>query len=64
MNSLRQIADPTMTIIGSGGYQTTAGASVSVAADVAPAVAGTRLYPAGRLPPAPVHAASARALTS
>jgi uncharacterized protein (TIGR02452 family) len=47
VNSLRQIADSTMTILESGGYQTTAGANVAVAPDLALAVAGTILY----LPP-------------
>jgi uncharacterized protein (TIGR02452 family) len=44
VNQLRDIADETMRIISSGGYQTTAGASVQLAETIALAVAGTRLY--------------------
>lgn len=54
MNRLREIAGETMAIISSGSYQTTAGVRVAIAADVARAVAGTRLY----LPEDPLPAAA------
>lgn len=53
---LRKIADETMTIISSGGYQTTAGANVRLAEKIALAVAGTHLY----LPGDPLPAGAER----
>jgi uncharacterized protein (TIGR02452 family) len=47
VNPVRDIADETMHIISSGGYQTTAGANVQLAETIALAVAGTRLYHPG-----------------
>jgi uncharacterized protein (TIGR02452 family) len=44
VSQLRDIADETMRIISSGGYQTTAGANVQLAETIALAVAGTCLY--------------------
>jgi uncharacterized protein (TIGR02452 family) len=54
---LREIADETMAIIESGGYQPTAGADIQLAEDVAMAVAGTRLYLPDDPLPAPGPAA-------
>lgn len=56
MNRLREIAEETVAIISSGGHQTTAGVIVRVAADLARAVADTRLC----LPEDPLPEAAGR----
>jgi len=51
MTDLWHIADETMRVISAGGYRTAAGADVRFGADIARAVAGTRLYlPGSALP--------------
>jgi uncharacterized protein (TIGR02452 family) len=61
-DTLRLMAEETIEILDGGRYQTPSGRSVSLADDIARAVAGTRLYPPGELlPAAPEQAAPEQA---
>jgi hypothetical protein len=58
---LRVVAQETIGILESGGYQLPGGGQVRLAADIARAVAGTRLYlPGDQIPPWPLRSPGAR----